>query len=375
MTMAPNIPAPGEQIVIDKGALASVLNQLRDHNYTLIGPKIKEGAILYEEISGFEDLPVGWVDVQEPGSYRLENNGSGRFFDFVVGPNSWKQYLYPNGIELFATKQIDDGFQVSRNEQDLPQYAFIGARACELEAIQIHDRIFIDADIQDPHYKARREQAFILAVNCTKPGNTCFCASMDSGPKCKGDFDLALTELKDVFLVDVGSPLGAHMLENSDWRLAGALETNRAKTILNMAEYSMGRELETGNLPDILLGNLGHPRWDEVGDRCMSCGNCTMVCPTCFCTDVEDLSDLSGQNTARVRVWDSCFNPDFSYVHGGTVRPGVCSRYRQWLTHKLASWNGQFGVPGCVGCGRCITWCPVGIDITEEAAAIRGEVS
>ena len=96
-----------------------------------------------------------------------------------------------------------------------------------------------------------------------------------------------------------------------------------------------------------------------------------MVCPTCFCTTVEDHSDLAGETAERVRSWDSCFTLDFSYVHGGSVRTETQSRYRQWMTHKLASWIDQFGTSGCVGCGRCITWCPVGIDITEEAAAIR----
>jgi ferredoxin len=129
--------------------------------------------------------------------------------------------------------------------------------------------------------------------------------------------------------------------------------------------------MDTGDLPDLLYGNLDSPQWDLIAQRCLSCTNCTMVCPTCFCVDVQDLSDLSGQNTERQRIWDSCFNTDFSHVHGGNTRPNIRSRYRQWLTHKLASWVDQFGELGCVGCGRCITWCPVGIDLTEEITAIR----
>ncbi|MBF0393567.1 MAG: 4Fe-4S dicluster domain-containing protein, partial [Alphaproteobacteria bacterium] len=117
--------------------------------------------------------------------------------------------------------------------------------------------------------------------------------------------------------------------------------------------------------------NREHPRWDEVAKRCLTCGNCTMVCPTCFCTTVDDVTDLGGTRTERVRSWDSCFTLDFSYIHGGSVRNEGSSRYRQWITHKLSSWHDQFGSSGCVGCGRCITWCPVGIDITEEVGAIR----
>jgi ferredoxin len=96
-----------------------------------------------------------------------------------------------------------------------------------------------------------------------------------------------------------------------------------------------------------------------------------MACPTCFCTTVDDVTDLTGSQAVRSRRWDSCFSMDFSYIHGGSVRSSGASRYRQWLTHKLASWQDQFGASGCVGCGRCITWCPVGIDLTEEVEAIR----
>jgi sulfhydrogenase subunit beta (sulfur reductase) len=108
-----------------------------------------------------------------------------------------------------------------------------------------------------------------------------------------------------------------------------------------------------------------------VASRCLGCANCTLACPTCFCASVSDTTDLEGETAARVRRWDSCFTLDHSYIHGGSVRASLRARYRQWLTHKLASWIDQFGVSGCVGCGRCITWCPVGIDITEEVAAIR----
>jgi len=276
-------------------------------------------------------------------------------------------------LKLFTTSKNGKGYQTTPNLEIPPRYAFIGARACELAAIAIQDRVFIEGPFSDPHYEARREQAFILAVNCTEPGGNCFCASMGNGPRCTQAFDLALTELKDVFVIEVGSPLGAHMLSDVDWELASALELSRANQKLTESESHMGLTLDTSDLPGLLLENLDHPRWDEVAERCLSCANCTLVCPTCFCSDVKDISDLTGENTERVRVWDSCFNPDFSYVHGGHLRPNIRARYRQWLTHKLASWIEQFGTSGCVGCGRCITWCPVGIDLTEEVAAIRGE--
>jgi len=370
--LSPALPSAGKQIVIDKAELQNIIDALVAAGYTVIGPTVRQEAIVYDEIGRVDDLPIGWTDEQGPGRYRLQERGDKQMFGYVVGPYTWKKYLYPPRLTLFRTGQNGNGFQFTRNQQD-PKYAFIGARACELAAIAIQDHIFLEGPYQDPHYKARRERAFILAVNCTEPAATCFCHSMGTGPVANSGFDLSLTELDDIFLLTVGSDAGAEMLSDCDWRLAGAYELNRAKRLLDQAAESVGRTLQTGDLPGLLYDNLDHPRWSETAERCLSCMNCTMVCPTCFCTDVQDVSDLTGHQSERVRVWDSCFNPDFSYVHGGNLRPTVRARYRQWLTHKLASWIDQFGTSGCVGCGRCITWCPVGIDLTEEVAAIRGE--
>jgi ferredoxin len=221
----------------------------------------------------------------------------------------------------------------------------------------------------------RRRDAFIVAVNCGEPGGTCFCTSMGTGPKADAGFDLALTELIDEarheFLVEVGSEAGGDVLARLPHRAASSADLAAAEAVVERTRNAMGRELETDGLKELLQANSTHPRWDDVAERCLTCGNCTSVCPTCFCTTVEDHSDLTGSSAERIRKWDSCFTMDFSYIHGGSVRNTGSSRYRQWITHKLANWIDQFGTSGCVGCGRCITWCPVGIDITVEAAAIR----
>ncbi len=369
-----SLPLTGKQIVIAKKELQCIFESLGAAGYTIVGPTMNQEAIVYEEINQVNDLPIGWSDEQGPGHYRLQQKGDGRYFGFVVGPHSWKKFLYPPRLSLFRASQNGDGIKFDTDQQT-PQYAFVGARACELAAIARQDRILLEGTLQDPHYKSRRERAFILAVNCTEPGATCFCHSMGTGPTCDSGFDLALTEFVDTLLITVGSELGAEMLADCDLRPAGAFELDQARRLLTEAETKMGRALETGDLPDLLYDNLDHPRWDETAERCLSCMNCTMVCPTCFCVDVQDVSDLTGQHTERVRLWDSCFNPDFSYVYGGNLRPNIRARYRQWLSHKLGSWHDQFGSSGCVGCGRCITWCPVGIDLTEEIAEIRGEQS
>jgi ferredoxin len=197
---------------------------------------------------------------------------------------------------------------------------------------------------------------------------------MKTGPKATEGFDLAVTELPDALVMEVGSEMGSEMLRDTPWEPSTAFDLGRAAQTVQNAERGIERELRTDDLPKLLYDNLEHPRWDDVAARCLSCGNCTQVCPTCFCVNVEDTCDLKATIADRTRVWDSCFVREFSHVHGGNIRPTIRSRYRQWLTHKLASWIDQFGTSGCVGCGRCITWCPVGIDLTEEVKAIREKV-
>lgn len=366
----------GERMVIDRTGLQRLCDALIQRDYQLLGPTLRDGAIIYDEIRSVEDLPVGWTDEQDGGTYRLKKRPDKALFGYVVGPHSWKKFLHPPVLSLWKAKKNGKSFEIVPENGEVPKYAFIGVRSCELHAVAIQDRVFLHGKYRDPHYQARREHAFIVAVNCGQAGGTCFCVSMKTGPKATSGFDLALTEILEehqhYFVVEVGSEQGAAVLQEIPRRAAQEQEIERAEQRVARAARQMGRALDTTNIKELLYRNLDHPRWDEVAQRCLSCTNCTMVCPTCFCTTVEDVTDLTGQQAERLRKWDSCFTMDFSYIHGGSIRVTPKARYRQWLTHKLASWIDQFGTSGCVGCGRCITWCPVGIDVTEEVRAIRG---
>ena len=367
----------GSTVALSKGTLEDILINLRNQGYEAIGPMIKDGAVVYSPLSSMQDLPQGYTSQQDAGYYRLVHTGDEDYFSLTPGPHTWKQFFFPPRSEVTQLRrdpQRPNRWLVETRQTRPPAYAFIGVRPCELAAIQIQDRVFLRDDVKDPIYRSRRERAFILVVNCLYPSGTCFCASMGSGPKATEGFDLALTELEDVFLVEVGSETGRMILANLAWEPASAFLVQAAQRKLEAARAQMGRVLENVDaLPAKLLGSLDHPQYEQVAGRCISCGNCTQVCPTCFCWDVQEINQLDGQVVRRERVWDSCFNPEYSYVFGGNSRPNTRSRYRQWITHKLASWQQQFGTRGCVGCGRCITWCPAKIDITVEAAALVKE--
>ncbi len=365
-----------DQAILEGDQLQALFDVLMRRGYKILGPTLRDGAIMYDELASSADLPAGWTDRQDGGIYRLERREDQALFGYNVGPHSWKRFLHPPVLRLWQAQRAGGTFQIKEEDGgEIPRMAFLGVRACELNAIAIQDKVFLSGNWADPSYRSRREKTFIVAVNCAQAGGTCFCVSMKTGPKATSGFDLALTEVQEggahYFVVGVGTETGRDVLAELPHRQASEDEQATAESIVERTAEHMGRSLDTNGIKELLYRNYEHPRWDQVATRCLTCANCTMVCPTCFCSTVEDVTDLKGEHAERWRKWDSCFTTDFSYIHGGSIRSTARARYRQWMTHKLATWIDQFGTSGCVGCGRCITWCPVAIDITEEARAIR----
>ena len=362
-----------EPVVLDRDGLDDLISVLRAEGYRVIGPTVRDTAIVLDSLESGDNLPVGWGVETGPGRYRLTKRSDSAVFGHSAGPQSWKQYLHPAHQQLWSEAQ--DGTFCAPATQPV-KYAFLGVRACDLAAIGILETVLSAGGRSSAGLV---ENLFVIAANCTEPGGVCFCASMNTGPEARSGYDLSLTERTDDdghrFITRVGTEQGARILALVRRRRATDEETSEAAHAVSEAARHMGRAMPDTDLRGMLREARDADVWEDVASRCLTCGNCTMVCPTCFCTTTEDVSDLTGDHAERWQHWSSCFDLDYSQLHGGTIRASGESRYRQWISHKLGTWHDQFGSSGCVGCGRCIDWCPVGIDITAEAARLTGASS
>lgn len=361
-------------VVIQRDGLDALIRALLADGYRVIGPTVRDGAIMLAELDSPSQLPAGWGVEVAPGHYRLRPRTDDAVFAHSAGPQSWKQFLHPARQRLWSNRP--DG-TYSAETADSPRYAFLGVRGCDLAAIGILDTVLAGGAHPDSSYARRRRSAFVVAVNCTEPGGACFCASMGTGPAVGPGYDLTLTERLGPeghrFLVEVGTDEGSRILAQIPRCAATQEDIDSARAEADSAADRMGRQMPAVDIRELLRQSRESPYWQEVASRCLTCANCTMVCPSCFCTTTEDVTDLTGEHAERWQRWASCFELDFSYVHGGSVRTSGAGRYRQWISHKLSTWHDQFGTSGCVGCGRCIAWCPAGIDITAEVARLTEE--
>jgi len=368
-------PTPQAGRFLARSDFDLLLGALRELGYHCVGPQLHAGAIVYDDLEHADQLPVGVSVEQAPGSYRVQQSDSVRSFAWSNGPQALKPLVNAPRETLWSATTSEDGrLEFIPTPVESTPVAVIGVRSCDLAALALQDRHFLRPGKEDPAYQARRAALFLVAVNCSHPSATCFCASTGDGPAAGRGYDLVLDELDEGFLLQGGSNAGARVLAALDTREATEAQRAAAAQATTEAIAMQQRSLPAGDLYESLMARQAHPHWQDIAGRCLSCGNCTSVCPTCFCTDVRDDWSVDGKRVTHDREWDSCFTQGHSYLHGHVVRPDTAARYRQWLTHKLGSWHRQYDRSGCVGCGRCISWCPTGIDITAEIPTLLDSV-
>ena len=365
--------------LLDTQQLRDLFEHIQSSVDTVIGPKLEQGAIGLAHLQHFSQLPRGYSEKQGAGSYQIESTNNGSFFQYSIGPQSVKKFLHPSERKLWSAKKIDKHkFEYSYEPTKSKQIAFFGIRSCDIKSLEILDQVFLGSRVKDPHYQQLREGVILITASCAEPSSVCFCTSMGHGPRPEA-FDLNINELwsptAHFFLLEVGSKKGEGLIKPLGFKRAEKDQIKMADELYKHACKKINRKLNNKGVKEKLRENSDHPQWDHIADRCLSCANCTMVCPTCFCSTIYDQNDLEGNHTDRWLKWDSCFNDNFSYIHGGTVRSSTKSKYRQWLTHKFSTWFDQFGSSGCVGCGRCIAWCPVGIDLTVEIPKLAEQIA
>ncbi|MEZ5118405.1 MAG: 4Fe-4S dicluster domain-containing protein [Candidatus Nanopelagicales bacterium] len=300
-----------------------------------------------------------------------------RLFGFAAPMQSAKPVFFPADELLWrGRRNADEGFSVEAAPTTQPPVALLGVRSCDLAAVGVHDVVLTSRGLVDTRYAARRDGTFVVATTCADPAGTCFCASMGTGPKPQAGYDIALTELLDGehrFLAEAGTPAGEELLACLEASVTTADDVAAAQTLVAEAVARMGRTMRTDDLREVLYAGAESPRWDDVASRCLACENCTMVCPRASARPWRTSATSPATWTNAI----GCGIPASPRSTRGCT-PTSCeastgARYRQWITHKLGAWNDQFGMSGCVGCGRCITWCPAAIDITAEVAALRDE--
>jgi len=358
-----------KQLFLPRQKLDNLLLLLQGQGYNCLGPVVRDGAIQYLPVTSIGDMPLGVELMQAPGMYQLRVTAGDRLFNWSNGPQALKPLLFAARETLWQVQRAPSGEMEFSQEDVAPvPTAVIGVRACDLAALQLQDQHFLASGMEDPHYKRRRDSLLLIGMDCNQPSDTCFCVSTGDGPELSSGFDLGMSELDDGFVLRAGTQRGQEILDGLGLAKATEAKLQQVATQNEQARTKQKRALPDVNLQQLLFQSLQHSHWQRVAERCTACGSCTAVCPTCFCFREHAEVSLDGGLCQQIREWSSCFAADHSSCHGHPVREDIASRYRQWLTHKLAGWHEQYGRSGCVGCGRCISWCPVGVDITREVA-------
>lgn len=324
----------------------------------VIGLRYNGGSFSYGKLSSINDAPLYVEDLQGRASYRLiRANAAGSFRHTYLSP---KYFLNP---PLQEVAHVGADFGASAPKERPKPFAIFGIKPCDLHAIRVIDGILLNKDLY--YTMIRGSLRAVVVEECTRPSGNCFCGSLGTGPQARNGYDLAYAWLEDGVVVKAGSALGEELIEEL------GLEGADAGDVEKYEEYIIRAQQQTKALPELpklvnalekSMGNI--ELWSKLSRRCVGCSNCNMVCPTCFCTEFFDEIGPNGSAT-RFRKWYGCLSYSYGLVARGHFRPELYMRYRHFVLHKFLFYWKQVGLIGCTGCGRCITWCPLGVDIRE----------
>ena len=363
-----------DKVFLPRADLGLLYQALIDEGYQVVGPQQQDGAIIFDYLDDVRDLPWGAQEKVAPGSYQLVQSDEQRCFSWNTGPQAFKPFLFKPTQLLWTGQETSTGVTFKPVEPNAKPLAFLGVRSCDISALYLQDKHFMHGVYADTWYTEQRNQLCIIAVNCSQSAQTCFCVSTGDGPEASFGFDLLLDEVDDGYLILPKGEKGNRVLARLAVQDATTIQLDQAKEQLQTASIQSRKMPEAETLKR-LIRHLNDKQWLQIAERCLACGNCTSVCPTCFCSKQESSQELSTNEYQQVRYWDSCFSEQHSHIAGKTIRGKISQRYRQWMLHKLVTWQDQYQRSGCVGCGRCISWCPVAIDLVEEVNVIlEGEV-
>lgn len=324
---------------IEKNKLVELIKELKK-DYILIAPVKLKNFVLFRELK----------ENEEP------------YLDFLNSRNSPKEFFFPQTENIVEFEGIIDKRVPEPENIEIKKRIILGMRPCDIKSILILDKLFINEDYVDNYYKRLRDNTLIFGFGCNKPRTTCFCTSLESGPFFKEGSDGFITDIGDKFIIEGITEGGKKLiekLENADEDMVkakGEIEKNANDTVPSSVKVE--------KIPQKLREMFEHPIWEEISERCLGCGVCTYLCPTCHCFDIQD--EVIDERGRRVKNWDSCMFPIFT-LHGSGHQPREFryQRMRQRIMHKFNYYEENFGVIACCGCGRCITQCPVNIDVRE----------
>ncbi len=329
--------------ILNKDNLDELITKL---GYEVLAPVKKDKTVSFETVKKASDIAWGSANTAVPP----------------------KRLFFPQTEELFTY----DGDEITDRAPKPEKRLVLGIRPCDARSFAILDPLFTK-DFNDPYYKNRRDNTVLVGLACTAPGRNCFCTSLGAGPFDTKGLDLLLVDLGDKFLVRSASEKGEKFLaENKSLFGEAGNDAAAADELKAKAEGMMHRTIDVSTLPTKLKTLFDDPIWDDLAQTCVGCYACTYLCPTCHCFDIQD--EVRGKKGRRIRIWDSCVNPEYTlHASGYNPRPGRTNRMRNRILHKYQYYPENFDVIACVGCGRCIDHCPVSNDLVEFLGKIGGK--